>query len=416
MGIFDISACLITLAAIFGYVNHRFIKLPTTIGVMLISLVFSVVLLLVGQVSPGLINNANALVGSIEFDKAVLNGMLSFLLFAGALHVDLDDLSSQKWVITILASFGVVASTFIVGTLVYYSLPILGIEGVSYLYCLLFGSLISPTDPVAVLGILKKVGVPASLETKITGESLFNDGVGVVVFLAILGPAAHHAESGVSEIAHLFLMEAGGGLLLGGVFGGLAYYFLKSIDNYQVEVLITLALVMGVYSLAMALHMSGPLAMVVAGLMIGNHGRRLAMSDMTRDHLDKFWELIDEILNAVLFVLIGLEVLILELSNKALMMAVLAVPIVLFARYVSVLIPIAMFRKKRQFTKGVLPILTWGGLRGGISVALALAIPAGDERDLFLTMTYVMVIFSIAVQGMTLKPLITRVSRQAIRA
>ncbi len=409
MGIFDIAACLITLAALFGYVNLRFIKLPTTIGVMLISLCFSVGLVLLSLVNPAIVETGKQFMQGIDFNEAVLDCMLSFLLFAGALHVNLNDLANQKRLIAILASVGVVLSTFIVGTIVYFLLSAFGIQ-FSYIYCLLFGALVSPTDPVAVLGILKTAGVPKSLETKITGESLFNDGVGVVVFLAILGIATGKSDGSVGDIAELFLLEAGGGVVLGAVFGALAYFLLKTIDNYQVEVLVTLALVMGVYSLALALHMSGPLAMVVAGLMIGNHGRRLAMSDTTRDHLDKFWELIDEVLNAILFVLIGLEFLVLTINGTNVLLGLIAIPIVLLARLIAVSIPIAALKPFKQFSKGVVPILTWGGLRGGISVALALAIPAGPEREVFLTMTYVIVIFSIAVQGLTLKPLIKKVT------
>ena len=409
MGIFDIAACLITLAALFGYVNLRFIKLPTTIGVMLISLCFSLGLVLLSFINPAIVETGKQFMENIDFNEAVLDCMLSFLLFAGALHVDINDLANQKRVIAVLASVGVVLSTFIVGTIIYFLLGAFGIE-FSYIYCLLFGALVSPTDPVAVLGILKTAGVPKSLETKITGESLFNDGVGVVVFLAILGIATGKSDGSFGDIAHLFLMEAGGGVVLGAVFGALAYYLLKTIDNYQVEVLVTLSLVMGVYSLALAWHMSGPLAMVVAGLMIGNHGRRLAMSDPTRDHLDKFWELIDEVFNAILFVLIGLEFLVLSITGHNVLLGIIAIPIVLLARLTAVSIPIAALKPFQTFTKGVIPILTWGGLRGGISVALALAIPAGPEREVFLTMTYVIVIFSIAVQGLTLKPLIKKVT------
>lgn len=409
MGIFDIVACLMTLAAVFGYVNQRFIKLPTTIGVMLISLGFSVILVLFGQLSPGLVAGATQFVSGIDFNKTVLDCMLSFLLFAGALHVNLSDLANQKRLIAVLATFGVVLSTFIVGTLVYYLLPVFGLQ-FDYLYCLLFGALVAPTDPVAVLGILKKIGVPKSLETKITGESLFNDGVGVVVFLVILGMVTGKSDGSFGDIAHLFLLEAGGGVLLGAGLGALAFYLLKSIDNYQVEVLITLALVMGGYSLALAFHLSGPLAMVVAGLMIGNQGRSFAMSETVRDHLDKFWELVDEVLNAMLFVLIGLEFLIVPLTGKSLLLGVIVIPLALGARCIAVSIPVMALKPFRSFSKGVIPILTWGGLRGGISVALALAIPPGPERGVFLAMTYVIVIFSIAVQGLTLKPLIQKVT------
>ena len=407
MGLFDIAACLITLAALFSYVNLRFIKLPTTIGVMLISLCFSIALVLLRLVNPGLVEAGTKFVREIDFNRAVLDCMLSFLLFAGALHVDLNDLANEKRLIAILASAGVVVSTLIVGTSVYFIMGAFGVPA-SYLYCLLFGALISPTDPVAVLGILKHAGVPKSLETKITGESLFNDGVGVVVFLSILALATGKSEGGVGDLVHLLLMEAGGGLLLGAVFGALAYFLLKTVDNYQVEVLITLALVMGVYSLALAWHMSGPLAMVVAGLMMGNQGREMAMSEKTRDHLDKFWELIDEILNAMLFVLIGLEFLVLPITGQNLCLGLLVIPVVLLARLAAVSLPVSLLKPFRKFSRGVIPILTWGGLRGGISVALALAIPPGPEREIFLTMTYIVVIFSIAVQGLTLKRLIQR--------
>ena len=281
----------------------------------------------------------------------------------------------------------------------------------SYIYCLLFGALISPTDPVAVLGILKKAGVPKSLETKITGESLFNDGVGVVVFITILKIATKEETLSAGLVFHEFAVEAVGGILFGIALGALGFFMLKSIDNYQVEVLITLAMVAGGYSLAMYLHISGPLAMVVAGLMTGNHGRKLAMSDTTRRHLDMFWELVDEVFNAVLFVLIGLELLIIEWTPKSLAAGLIAIPLVLLARLTAVSFPVSILKLFRDFTPGAIPMLTWGGLRGGISVALALAMPKGPERDLFLTMTYVVVIFSIAVQGLTLRRLSNRVTK-----
>lgn len=409
MGIFEMAASLVTLAAVFGYANHRWIKLPTTIGVMLISLAFSLGLVALSWVQPAIVETAQRWMSGIDFNKAVMECLLSFLLFAGALHVDLSDLAQQKRVIGILASVGVVLSTFVIGTALYFVLGVMEVN-LRFIDCLLFGALISPTDPVAVLGILKKAGVPRSLETKIVGESLFNDGIGVVVFLAILGVANGDHEGGVGDIAHLFLLEAGGGLLIGGLLGAVALYLLRTVDNYQVEVLVTLALVMGGYSLAMALHMSGPLAMVVAGLMIGNQGRRWAMSDTTRVHLDSFWELIDEVLNALLFVLIGLEFLILPLSGQNFLFGLLAIPLVLVARGLAVSVPVLLLKPFRSFSQGVIPILTWGGLRGGISVALALVISTGPARDLILSMTYVVVIFSIAVQGLTLKPMIRRMS------
>ena len=302
MNILDTAAILLTLAAVFGYINYRFFKLPTSIGILLIGLVLSILLLLFG--GDAMKESADEFVTRIDFNETVMNVMLSFLLFAGALHVNLGDLRDQKWVVAILASAGLLISTFLVGVVSYFVFSWVGLD-VPLLWCLVFGALISPTDPVAVLGILKKVGAPKSLETKITGESLFNDGVGVVVYLVLVGLAAGQAEASVISVSKLFLVEVGGGIILGAVLGYVAYWMLKTIDNYQVEILITLALVTGGYQLATSWHLSGPLAMVVAGLMIGNHGRLMAMSDTTRDHLDLFWELIDEILNALLFLLIG---------------------------------------------------------------------------------------------------------------
>ncbi|MDA7605282.1 sodium:proton antiporter [Verrucomicrobiales bacterium] len=399
---FDIIAVLISLAAIFGYLNYRYIKLPTTIGLMLLGLLFSFVIIIAGQFKPGLAEYAKSFVENVELDETLLGIMLSYLLFAGALHVKLQDLSKEKWIIAILATFGVVISTFVVGSTSYFILKILNME-ISYLYCLLFGALISPTDPVAVLGILKKAGAPKSLETKITGESLFNDGVGVVVFISILGIITGDMNPNGSEIAKLFLFEVFGGLGLGFLLGLIAFMMLRNIDQYQVEILITLALVTGGYSLAQHLHTSGPLAMVVAGLMIGNQGRVLAMSSKTEEHVDSFWELIDEILNALLFLIIGLEILALEFDFLFLVFGIIAIPLILATRMFAVSLPVFILKKRRTFTKGVIRALTWGGLRGGISLALALSIPKGAERDLLLTATYIIVIFSIAVQGMTLK-------------
>ncbi len=410
MNILDTTAVLLTLAAVFGYINHRVFKLPTSIGILLIGLVLSALLLLFG--GDGLRDSADEFVTRIDFNETVMNVMLSFLLFAGALHVNLGDLRDQKWVVAILASAGLLISTFLVGTASYFVFKWTGV-GVPFLWCLVFGSLISPTDPVAVLGILKKIGVPKSLETKITGESLFNDGVGVVVYLVLVGVAAGNADASVVSVGKLFLVEVGGGVLLGSAVGFVAYWMLKTIDNYQVEVLITLALVTGGYQLATLWHLSGPLAMVVAGLMIGNHGRLMAMSDTTREHLDLFWELIDEILNALLFLLIGLEIFVLAWSGKAFAAGIILIVVVLASRMVAVSLPVVLLKRSRAFSPGIVRILTWGGLRGGISVALALALPKDDSlgvdsRQAILMATYLVVVFSIAVQGLTLKPVVTR--------
>jgi CPA1 family monovalent cation:H+ antiporter len=405
MKLFNILAVLITLSAVFSYLNYRFIKLPTTIGVMAISLLGSLGIAVLGPLGFGLEEDALRLLNSIDFDETLLHGMLSFLLFAGALHIDLDRLRRQKWIIGTLATVGTVTSTFIMGTLAWLVLGWLNI-GLPLMHCLLFGALISPTDPIAVLGILKKAGVPESLEIKICGESLFNDGIAVVVFLVMLQIAAGGHDITAGTVAWLFAKEALGGIVYGLVIGGIAYKMLKSVDNYQVEVLITLALVAGGYALADTLHLSGPIAIVVAGLLIGNHGRLLAMSDRTRKHLDTFWELVDEVLNVVLFVLIGLEVLVLSWNHKYLIASVLLIPLLLLSRFVSVALPIVVMRLFRTFSPHVIKILTWGGLRGGISVAMALSLPPGRHRDIILTITYVVVVFSIFVQGLTIGKLV----------
>ena len=410
----EIVALLITLTALFSYLNFRFIKLPTTIGVMLMALIVSLGLLAVGHFHPSLAHTIAEWLRQFEFDDALMQGMLSFLLFAGALHINLNDLSEQKVVIAVLAVLGVVISTFLFGTAIYFVLGWFEIS-LSYVWCLLFGALISPTDPIAVLGILKSARVPKSLETKIAGESLFNDGIGVVAFLVLLEIAAGGHDVSVSHITLLFLEEAVGGALFGLVVGYLTYRMLKSVDNYQVEVLLTLALVMGGYALASALHLSGPIAIVVAGLLIGNHGRAFAMSDTTRANLDTFWELLDEILNALLFVLIGLEVLVLTFTRHLLFAGLAAIPAILLARWISVGLPVAIMSKWRRFTPGAVRIMTWGGLRGGISVALALSLPVCREREVILAMTYIVVVFSIIVQGLTVKPLVMRLAGCASR-
>ncbi|MFI4851712.1 MAG: cation:proton antiporter [Gimesia chilikensis] len=455
MNFFDIAGILVALAAAFAFINHKLLKLPTTVGLMLLAMLHAIALLLIDRIVPGatVLTAAETLIGSIDFDQTLMQGMLGYLLFAGALHVNLNDLKEQTAVIALLATIGVLATTFIVGGLTYLITGWLGIE-VRFIYCLIFGSIVAPTDPIAVLGIFKSLGAPKSLETKIAGESLFNDGVGVVVFIALLGIAGlgghgeshadenpqesnqvvqqseqedpHEAQAGTevaetnaSDVAKLFALEAGGGIALGFVLGLLAFLLLRSIDHYATEILISLAVVTGGYALAMKLHLSGPLAMVVAGLILGNHGRTLAMSDKTRDHLDTFWELVDELLNAVLFVLIGLEVLVLSFQEKYLLAGALAIPAALLARFLSVGTVITALKKLtgRQFTSHAIKVMTWGGLRGGISVALALSlkeeIHAQQSQydtvgELILTMTYVVVAFSILVGGLTIGPMLNR--------
>jgi CPA1 family monovalent cation:H+ antiporter len=401
---FDVVAVLLVLAAGLGYVNHRLLKLPPTVGLMAMTLAASLLVVAVGFVFPVVDEQAAAFVREIDFNQAVLQGMLGFLLFAGALHIDLDDLARQKTVIAILATVGVVLSTVIVGGLTWCVFAALGIQ-IRLAYCMLFGALISPTDPVAVLALLKQVGAPKSLEVTIAGESLFNDGVGVVVFLGLLGVVTGGGVK-LEYVAELFLREAVGGAVFGLLIGLVAYRLLKGVDNYQVEILVSLALVAGGYALAYALHLSGPIAMVVAGLLIGNHGRSFAMSPTTVEHLDSFWELIDEILNAVLFVLLGLEVLAVTFTGRHLAAGLLAIPVVLLARLVSVALPVRLLRLRQPADGSTVRVLTWGGLRGAISVALALSLPREwAERDLILVVTYVVVVFSILVQGLTIGPL-----------
>ena len=420
MSTFELLAILITLAAFFSYVNHRWVRLPATIGLMVIALGLSVLLVLAGFLFPPLVEYGRALLEQVDFNKTLMGGMLGFLLFAGALHVDLNDLREHTIVVLTLATFGTLLSTFIVGGLMFLGLEALG-TGLAPVWCFLFGALISPTDPIAVLGIFKRLGVPRALEMKICGESLFNDGVGVVVFLVIfslagLDPA--HADLTSGGVVWLFLQETLGGALFGLGIGAVAYHMLKSVDQYQVEIFGSLALVCGGYALAMRLHVSGPIAMVVAGLLIGNHGRTWAMSEQTRRRLDSFWELVDEFLNAVLFVLIGLELLVVSFTGRALAAGLLAIAVVLAARFVAVGLLMQGLRAsggastRSDRAPHTIKLLVWGGLRGGISVALALSIPAMlhdhevPQRQLILTMTYIVVVFSIIVQGLTVGPLL----------
>jgi monovalent cation:H+ antiporter, CPA1 family len=413
MQLFHIIAFLITLAAVFSWVNHRFLKMPMAIGLMSIALLMSLVLIVLGKLGYAhLGQNVQLMLASIDFNATLLHGMLSFLLFAGALHINLEDLARQRLVIGVLATASVIGATFLIGLGTWLISDLLGL-GIPKIYCLLFGALISPTDPIAVLGILKTAGASKSLETKIAGESLFNDGIAVVVFLVIAEIATGTKTVTAETIFHLFAMEVVGGILYGLLLGGIAFWMLKKVDNYSVEILITLALTTGGYTLAESLHISAPIAIVVAGLLIGNHGRRLAMSRSTREHLDTFWKLADEVLNAVLFVLIGLEVVILSLDQNYIFAGLLAIPLVLSARLVSVALPIGIMRRFRSFSPGVVSILTWGGLRGGISVALALSLPPGTTRDSLLTITYFVVIFSILVQGLSLAPLIRAKAQRA---
>ena len=405
---FDLLAVLLVLAGGLGYLNHRLLRLPPTVGLMALTLAASLAAVAAGEVFPALEDQAAAFVRRIDFGQAVLKGMLGFLLFAGALHLDLGDLSREKAAIAALATVGVAVSTLLVGGLAWCLLALLGIP-TPPTSCLLFGALISPTDPVAVLALLKRVGAPRPLVATIAGESLFNDGVGVVAFLGLLEAAGGGQGLDPLHLAALFLREAVGGALFGLAAGYLVYRLLKSVDNYQLEVLLSLALAVGGYALADALGLSGPLAVVVAGLLIGNPGRQFAMSRATVGHLDTFWELVDEILNAVLFVLLGLEVLAVRFTAGYLAAGLLAVPAVLLARLASVGLAVWLLRPWQAAGRGTVRVLTWGGLRGALSVAMALSLPrAMPGREVILAMTYVVVAFSILVQGLTIGPLARR--------
>ena len=408
MELYNTLALLIVIAAVFGYVNYRFLKLPGVIGVMVLALVSSLLAIGLGKLGVPWVLKAGQLVEGLDFHTVLMQVMLSFLLFAGSLHVDVRALGRQGVAVGAMATVGTLLSTALVGTAFYYLLPLFG-RPIDFIYCLLFGALISPTDPIAVLGILKEARIDKSLEIRIVGESLFNDGIAVVVFMSLFQIAQFGAgQATPAVIGKLFLVEAVGGIALGAALGYATYWVLRSIDHYQVEVMITLALVMGGTALATQLHTSGPLAMVVAGLIVGDKGRKLGMSDQTREYLDKFWEMLDEILNAILFVLIGLEMLVLDISRTTLLVGLVAIVLVLVARWASVGLPLVLLQRFYPFDRQTLRVLTWGGLRGGISVALALSLPESMPRDLIVGVTYVVVIFSIIVQGLSIGPLVKK--------
>ncbi|MCP4802507.1 sodium:proton antiporter [Flavobacteriaceae bacterium] len=409
MDYFTIATILIILSALFGYINERFLKMPLTIGLMIITIIFTSMVVLIGQFNDTLLIREKALITQIDFKAVLLDVMLSFLLFAGALHTNFAQLKVQRWPVFVFATVGVLVSTCLVGVSMYYVLGAINFK-IDLIYCLLFGALISPTDPIAVLGILKKAGAPKKLETKIVGESLFNDGVGVVVFLTIFSIA--ESPTGIIEpikILELFGVEVIGGISLGLVLGWITYKLMKSIDDYEVEVIITLAAVMGGTLLAQQFHLSAPLAMVTSGLIVGNETvRSNAMSKITETYVDKFWELIDVFLNTILFVLIGMEMLILTFKTGYIIAGLIAIPVVLICRYLSLWMPIKFFAKRLQFVPKTNLIMTWGGLRGGISIALALSLTDAMERELFLVITYIIVLFSIIVQGLTVEAVVRK--------
>jgi len=407
MAIFHIISILIFLSAVFSYLNFRYLKLPPSIGLMGFSLLFSMVLMVIGNYNPSFKSDVESILGQINFSELLLEVMLSFMLFAGSIHIKIEDLKSESLSIAAYATVSVVISTFIVGYGAYFVLGLFGIE-VMQIHALLFGALISPTDPIAVLSILKTSGISKSLQTKIAGESLFNDGVAVVVFIILLQLSGPGAEVSFKNIVFLFLREAAGGILLGIILGYAGYRLITSIDNYKVEVLITLAIVMGGYTLSHFIHVSGPLAMVVAGLIIGNPVKKRGMSEVTKEYIDKFWELLDEILNAILFVLIGLELVIIPIENRIIFLSLALLLLSLLARYISILVPSLLISLREKISQHTIMILTWGGLRGGISIALALSIPSGMNKEIWVMVTYVIVCFSILVQGLTIGKLAAR--------
>lgn len=410
MTLLQIASLLIVLAGVFGTINYLFLRLPSSIGILVVALIASFAVIATDALFPALTveEQIRAQVLEFEFSEALLEGMLGLLLFAGALHVKLSDLRKAWLVIFLMATMGVGLSTAIVG------FGFSWITGMPLMIALVFGALISPTDPVAVLGVLREANLPRSLETKIAGESLFNDGVGYVVFLVLVGiafPSGDHHGSGLAGAATLFFQEAVGGAVLGIVLGWLTFRVMRRIDDYSLEVLITLGLAFGGYSLAVALHVSAPIMAVCAGLLIGDIGAKHGMSEETRTYVDAFWKLIDEILNAVLFLMIGFEVFAIVFDADMLITGMMAIVLALFARLAAVAVPVLILGPFQTFSKGVIPIMTWGGLKGGISVALALSLPEGEWKPLILTTTYIVVIFSIIVQGLTVTRVAERVGR-----
>ncbi|UWQ08900.1 cation:proton antiporter [Aliiroseovarius crassostreae] len=412
MTFLQIASLLIVLAGLFGAINYLFLKLPSAIGILVVSLAASLAVMGLDLLLPGLgmADQVRSTVTGIDFSDALLEGMLGLLLFAGALHVKISDLRQQWRVVILMATIGVALSTTIVG--VGFS----WLTGMPLLIALVFGALVSPTDPVAVLGVLREANLQKSLETKIAGESLFNDGVGYVVFLVLVGLAfpsgdAHH-EPGFQAALLLFAQEALGGAVLGVMLGWLTFRLMRHIDDYSLEVLLTLGLAFGGYELAVALHVSAPIMAVCAGLLIGDVGAKHGMSEETRKYVDAFWKLIDEILNAVLFLMIGFEVFAVAFTGDAVMAGIFAIALALFARFAAVAVPVMLLKPFRNFSAGVIPIMTWGGLKGGISVALALSLPENEWKPLILTATYIIVIFSIIIQGLTVAPLATKLGRE----
>jgi CPA1 family monovalent cation:H+ antiporter len=402
---------LIVLSAIFSYINARFLKLPASIGVMVIALLVSIGLIATDSMFPRIFLRISTLIASVDLTEILMGAMLNFLLFAGAIHIHLEDLREQRLPVIVFSTVSVAISTFVIGFLMFYLLPFTGIQ-IPLIQCLVFGALISPTDPIAVLGILKQAGVPKSLETKIAGESLFNDGMAVVVFILMLAMArGEEVNTSFSGISMLLIKEALGGIALGVVLGFIGSQMIYRVDGYNVHVLITLAIVMGGHLAAQAMHMSGPLAMVAAGLVVGNYGKNLGgVSDIERDYIDKFWELVDEILNAILFLIIGFELLLIPDLKQYGWAGIIAIVVVLLSRFISIYIPVKLIPFRTKFGRKSITILVWGGLRGGVSIALALSIDNELNKEILLAITYFVVLFSIIVQGLTVGKLTARMS------
>lgn len=393
---------IIVIAAVFSYINLRLLKLPSTIGVMVIAMIVSISLVVWGKTYSQLFTAFSGFVASVDLSEVLMGAMLNFLLFAGAIHISMHDLRKQRIPIMIFSTLGVIISTVVVGVLLYYAFILLHME-VPIIECLVFGALISPTDPIAVIGILRKARIRKSIEIKVAGESMFNDGVAVVLF-AILLQLARESEFNITfiHVTGLFIQEAGGGLGIGVLLGYLGSHAIKKIDDYNVTVMITLAIVMGGYLITRYLHISSPLTMVAAGLVIGNYGKATAMSRADMDYLDKFWELIDEILNAMLFLIIGFEILLIPDLQQYWQIGCISIGIVLLARFFSVWLPIRFVPNIGSFDAKTITILVWGGLRGGVSVALALTIDESLHQSLLLSITYYVVVFSIVIQGLTI--------------
>lgn len=393
---------LIVLAAAFSYLNLRYLKLPSTIGIMLIAMVVSVSLVAAGRSYPHLLTNFSGFIAGVNFTEVMMGAMLNFLLFAGAIHISMHDLRKQRIPIIIFSTLGVIISTIVVGVLMYYVFILSGMQ-VPFIQCLMFGALISPTDPIAVISILKKAGIRKSLEVKVAGESLFNDGVAVLLFTLILQLAqGDEVDLTFKHISGLFIQETGGGLVVGLILGYIGSQGIKRINSYNVTVMITLAIVMGGYLITRYLHISGPLTMVAAGLVVGNYGKATAMSAVDKDYLDKFWELIDEILNAMLFLIMGFELMLIPDIQQYWEIGLVTIGIVLLSRLISIWLPIRFIPRIGTFDRKTILILVWGGLRGGVSVALALSIGDHLNQNLFISITYYVVVFSILIQGLTI--------------